>query len=123
MQSGNSGATACVPKLTTPQVRAVFVSAPSFFVYWSRHPAGLSLIPTDKDRFRDGVLACLSLNVTAGRVGLCPKLVRRESKQPEVIMMRPMAMRWTRAAIAYFSKIVDRLLQFGVLRGAVRKLR
>jgi len=89
----------------------------------SRHPAGLSLIPTDKDRFRDGVLACLSLNVTAGRVGLCPKLVRRESKQPEVIMMRPMAMRWTRAAIVYLPKIVDRLPQFGVLLGVDRKLR
>ena len=62
-------------------------------------------------------------DVRAGRIGLCPKMVRREGKQPEVIMMRPMAMRWTRAAIAYFPKIVDSLLQFGVLRGAVRKLR
>src|SRR5260370_29154400 len=83
----------------------------------------LSLIPTDEDCFRDGVLACLSLNVTAGRIGLCRKMVRREGKQPEVIMMRPMARKWTRAAIAHFPKIVDCLLHFHVLRGAVRKLR
>src|SRR6266404_5698560 len=83
----------------------------------------LSLIPTDEDCFRDRILARLSLNVRAGRIGLCPKMVRREGKQPEVIMMRPMAMRWTRTAIAHFPKIVDRLLHFGVLRGVVRKLR
>jgi hypothetical protein len=29
-------------------------------------------------------------------------------------MMRPMAMRWTRTAIAHFPKIVDRLLHFVV---------
>src|SRR6476469_7440379 len=83
----------------------------------------LALIPTDENRFRDRMLACLSLNVRAGRIGLCPKLVRREGKQPEVIMMRPMTLRWTRTAIARLPKIVDRLLHFGVLRGAVRKLR
>jgi hypothetical protein len=37
--------------------------------------------------------------------------------------MRPMAMRWTRAAIVYLPKIVDRLPQFGVLLGVDRKLR
>src|SRR5258707_4152888 len=83
----------------------------------------LSLIPTDENCFRDRILARLSLNVRAGRIGLCPKMVRREGEQPEVIMMRPMAMRWTRTAIAHFPKIVDRLLHFGVLRGVVRKLR
>ena len=38
-------------------------------------------------------------------------------------MMRAMAMRWTRAAIAHFPKIIDRLFHFGVLRGVNRKLR
>ena len=66
-------------------------------------------------------LACLSFNAAAR--GLCPKMVRREGKQPEVIMMRAMAIRWTRAAIAHFPKIIDRLLHFGVLRGVNRKLR
>src|SRR5258706_14056348 len=37
-------------------------------------------------------------------------------------MRRPMAMRWTRTAIAHFPKIVDRLLHFGGLGGVVRKL-
>ena len=67
------------------------------------------------------ILACLSFNAAAR--GLCPKMVRREGKQPEVIMMRAMAIRWTRAAIAHFPKIIDRLLHFGVLRGINRKLR
>lgn len=86
-------------------------------------PPALSLIPTDEDRFRDRVLACLSLNVTAGRIGLCLKIVHREGKQPEVIMMRPMAVRWARAAIAQLPKIVDRLLHFGDLRGVDCKFR
>src|SRR5713101_9471468 len=111
------------PKLTTPQVRAVFVSARRSLSSGPGVLPALSLIPTDEDRFRDHILACLSLNVRAGRIGLCPKMVRREGKQPEVIMMRPMAMRWTRTAIAHFPKIVDRLLHFGVPRGVVRKLR
>src|SRR5260370_8508395 len=101
------------------------------FVSWGRRcllngggvVAGLSLMPTDKDRFGDRVLGGLSLKATAGRIGLCLKMVRREGKQPEVIMMRPMARRWTRAAIAHFPKSVDCLLHFHVLRGAVRKLR
>lgn len=84
--------------------------------------AGLPLIPTDKDRFRDDVLARLSFNVTTRRIGLCGKVLHREGQQPEVIVMRPMAMRWTRAAIAHFAKIVDRLLQSGVLRGVDCKL-
>ena len=46
-----------------------------------------------------------------------------DGKNRDLVMMRLIAERWTRAAIAYFPKIVDRLLQFGVLRGAVRKLR
>ncbi|OAF02437.1 hypothetical protein AYJ54_27275 [Bradyrhizobium centrolobii] len=78
--------------------------------------AGLSLIPADEGRFRDDVLACLSLNVTAGRIGLCRKVLHREGKQPEVIMMRPMAMWWTRPAIANFPKIVDCLLHSRGLR-------
>jgi hypothetical protein len=80
----------------------------------SLHPGykvllALPLVPTDEDRFCDRVLARLSLNVTAGRIGLCLKMIRREGEQPEVIMMRPMTMRWTRAAIARLPKIVDRL--------------
>jgi hypothetical protein len=97
--------------------------APSFFVYRSWRSAGLSLIPTDEDRFCDRVLARLSLNITTGRAGLYRKMVRREGEQPEVIMMRSMAMRWTWAAIAHFPKIVGRLLHFHVLRGAVRQFR
>ncbi|KRR12928.1 hypothetical protein CQ10_39290 [Bradyrhizobium valentinum] len=69
------------------------------------------------------MLARLSLNITAGRTGFCRKVVRREGEQPEMIMMRSMALRRTRAAIAHFPKIVDRLRHFHVLRGAVRKLR
>jgi hypothetical protein len=83
----------------------------------------LSLIPTDEDRFRDRKFACFPLDVTAGRIGLCPKMVRREGKKPEVIVVWPMAVRRTRAAIARFPKIVEGLLLLCVLPGPLRKLR
>jgi hypothetical protein len=60
--------------------------------------------PTDEDRFRDGVLACLSLDLRAGRIGLCLKFLDREGEQPEVVVVRPVTMGWTRAAIASFAK-------------------
>src|SRR5919109_962926 len=82
----------------------------------------LSFIPADEDRVRDGVLACLSLDVTAGCAGPCSKLIGRKGKQPEMVMVRPMAMRWTRAAIAHFPEIIDRLLDVLVPRGTLRKL-
>jgi hypothetical protein len=56
-------------------------------------PTPPSLIPTDEDRGRDGLLACHSLDAAAGRAGHCPKLVRRKGKKPEVIVVRPMALR------------------------------
>jgi hypothetical protein len=83
----------------------------------------LSLMPTHEDRFGDGGLASLSLDVRAGRIGLCPKVVGREGEQPEVVVMRPMAMGRTRAAIACSPEIVDRLLDILVPRGTVRKFR
>lgn len=82
----------------------------------------LSLIPTDEGRFPDDRLASFSLDVTAGRVGLCPKMVGRESKQPEVVVVRPMAMGRTRAAITRSSEIIDRLLDILVLRRTDCKL-
>jgi len=56
-------------------------------------PTPLSLIPTDEDKGRDGLLACHSLDAAAGRAGHCPKLVRRKGKKPEVIVVRPIALR------------------------------
>jgi hypothetical protein len=83
----------------------------------------LSLIPTDEDRFRGGGLASLSLDFRAGRIGLCPKMVGREREQPEVVVVRPMAMGRARAAIACSPEIIDRLLDILVLRSTFRKLR
>src|SRR5438876_807242 len=87
----------------------------------ARRKACRATIPARRHRHRRR--ASRDSSPAAGRIGLYLKMVRREGKHPEVIVMRAMAMRWTRAAIAYFPKIVDRLLHFGVLRGAVRKLR
>lgn len=67
--------------------------------------------------------ACFPLDVTAGRIGLCPKMIRREGKKPEVIVVWPMAVRRTRAAIARFPKIVEGQLFLCVLPGPLRKLR
>lgn len=82
----------------------------------------LFFVPADQNGFREEVLARLALDVAAGRIGLYPQMLGRNSKQPEVIMVRPMAMRWARPAIARFSKIIDRLFHRRVLRGAFRKL-
>jgi len=79
----------------------------------------LSLVPTDEDRFGDGELASLSLDFGARCIGLCPKMVSREGEQPEVVVVRPMALGRTRAAIACFPEIVDRLLDILVQRGTV----
>jgi len=83
----------------------------------------LSLIPTDEDRFRDGGFTSLSLDFRAGCIGLCPKMIGRKGEQPKVIVVWPMAMGWTRPAIASLPEIVDRLLDILVQRGTVRELR
>ena len=48
----------------------------------------------------------------------CLKLFDREGEQPEVVVVRPVAMGRTWAAIASFAEIVDRLLYILVLRSA-----
>jgi len=50
-------------------------------------------------------------------------MVGREREQPEVVVVRFMAMGRTRAAIPHFAKIVDRLLDVLVLRGTDSKFR
>lgn len=49
------------------------------------------------------------------------QVLRGEGEKPEVIAVRPVAMRGTRAAVAQLPKIVDRLFHFCVLRGPDRK--
>ena len=84
----------------------------------SSGPAGAISHTNDEDRFHDGGFTSLSLDFRAGRIDLCPKMVGREGEQPKVIVVRPMAMGWTRAAIAGLPEIVDRLLDI-LERGTV----
>jgi hypothetical protein len=52
------------------------------------------------------------LDLGAERIGLCLKMVDREGEQPEVVVMRPVAMGRTRAAIASFAEIVTACFLF-----------
>jgi hypothetical protein len=98
-------------------------SAPSFFVFWSRRSVG-TIAHTTRRGSLPRSHTCAPLAQCQGRTHwTLPEECPSRGKRPEVIMIRPMAMRWTRTAIAHFPKIVDRLLHFGVLRGVVRKLR
>ena len=89
----------------------------------SRTPLVLSLIPTDQGRFRDGIFACLSLDVRARRIGLRRKMVGREGEQPEAVVVWPVTTGRTRTAVAGLSEIIDRLLYILALRGTDSKFR
>jgi hypothetical protein len=81
-----------------PHIASIYLSGPL-----NPRTLPLSLIRTDDGRFRDSVLACRLLDLRAGRIGPCLKMVDREREQPEVVVVRPMAMGRTRAAIASFA--------------------
>ena len=84
---------------------------------------GLSLVPTNQDRFGELVLAGLLLDVATGRIGRRPEMFRRKREQPEMIVVGAMATRRAGAAIAWFLKIVGGLLQSALPRSVLRKLR
>src|SRR5512139_507347 len=83
--------------------------------------AALSLVTADECCLGKPVFARLLLDVAAGRTGRHPKTIRGECKQAEVIVMRSVAPRRARAAIARLPKIVDGLLQLAVVRGIFRE--
>jgi len=61
-----------------PHIASIYLSGPL-----NPRTLPLSLIPTD-GRFRDSVLACRLLDLRAGRIGPCLKMVDREREQPIV---------------------------------------
>ena len=66
------------------------------------------LIQADEGCFRDRIVTSFSLDVPARRIAVHSQVLCGEGEKPEVIAVRPVAMRGTRAAIARLPKIVDR---------------